>query len=64
MAYEQRPDSGILFRNHRKGDNAKAPDWKGTVNVEGEEYELAAWEREGKKGPFLSIKVSRPYRSG
>lgn len=60
MAYEQQPGQGIMFRNDRKEPGSKQPDWKGTVNVEGQPMELAAWVREGKRGEFLSIKISRP----
>lgn len=60
MAYEQQPGQGIMFRNDRKEEGSKQPDWKGTVNVEGQPMELAAWVREGKRGEFLSIKISRP----
>lgn len=57
MAYEQRPNSGILFKNDRKKEGSKQPDWKGNLNINGVTVELAAWEREGKRGVFLSLKV-------
>lgn len=58
MAYEQKPGQGILFVNDKKG-NDKAPDRKGTVNIGGETYDIAGWLKEGQKGPFLSLKVSK-----
>lgn len=53
-------NSGVLFKNET--DNEKAPMYKGKINVEGKEYELAAWLREAKsgKGKFLSLKVQEP----
>ena len=53
-------NSGVLFKN--ESDNEKAPMYKGKINVEGKEYELAAWLREAKsgKGKFLSLKVQEP----
>lgn len=60
MAYENRENSGIMFRNDRKEPTSRQPDWKGSIDVEGTPYELAAWVREGKRGEFLSIKISRP----
>ena len=55
-------NSGVLFKNET--DNEKAPMYKGKINVEGKEYELAAWLREAKscKGKFLSLKVQEPYK--
>jgi hypothetical protein len=54
-------NSGILFKNDYKNDNPKAPDYKGKINVDGEEKELAAWVKKGKKGKFMSLSVSEPY---
>ena len=50
-------NSGILFSNDKKG-NPKAPDWTGKINIDGVEKRLAAWERIGKKGKFLTLNVS------
>jgi hypothetical protein len=50
--------SGVLFKNDQKG-NEKAPWYKGKIQIEGQEYELAAWLRESKAGnKFLSLKAS------
>lgn len=57
MPFEQRPDTGTLFKNDRK-TTEKHPDYKGKILVGEEEYEIAAWIREGKKGKFLSLKVN------
>lgn len=53
-------NKGVLFTNDQKG-NIKAPVYKGKINVEGKEYELAGWVKEGKSGKFLSLTVSEPY---
>ena len=48
---------GALFRNAKEG-NDKRPDYRGPLNVNGEEFEMAAWLRESKNGKkFLSISV-------
>ena len=57
----QRPNSGILFKNSRK-NTEKHPDYTGSANVEGVDYELAAWIKEGRKGKFMSLAI-KPARS-
>jgi uncharacterized protein (DUF736 family) len=55
-------NSGTLWKN--ESDNEKAPMYRGKINVEGKEYEIAAWLREAKsgKGKFLSLKIQEPYK--
>jgi hypothetical protein len=50
-------DSGVLFKNDKK-ETDKHPDYTGKINVAGKELRLAAWIRDGKKGKFMSLKVS------
>ena len=49
-------NSGVLFPNNFK-DNPKQPDLKGSGDVDGVEYKLAAWTRTSNKtgGKFLSV---------
>ena len=61
MSNYDNTNSGVLFKNDKKG-NEKAPDYKGKINVNGKDYDLAGWLREGKTGNFLSVKVSEPYK--
>ena len=58
MAFEQRDLSGALFKNDKKG-NDKAPDYKGNAMVDGFEYNMAAWIKEGKSGKFMSVVFKR-----
>jgi hypothetical protein len=51
---EQRPGSGILFKNDRKQTDS-SPDYKGKININGIEYQLSAWIKEGAKGKFMSL---------
>jgi hypothetical protein len=57
--FQQKPNTGTAFNNDKKG-NDKAPDLRGTLNVEGKEYNIALWNKQGKKGPFYSIAISEP----
>lgn len=56
MEYDN-TNSGALFKNE-KATTEKSPQYTGKINVNGKEYRLAAWVKEGKKGKFMSLKVS------
>ena len=57
--FQNKPGFGSLFRNDKKSDNA--PDYKGGfADPNGVEYEIAGWLKEGKKGKYLSLKISLP----
>jgi hypothetical protein len=56
MSYQQRDNSGALFKND-KGDNPSRPDYRGDVMVDGQQYEVAAWIKEGNKGKFMSLSL-------
>ena len=47
---------GALFVNDRK-EQDNHPDLKGSINVDGKEYWLSAWNRDTAKGPVISISV-------
>ena len=48
---------GSLFKNDRK-DDAKFPDYKGSINVDGTDYWLSAWIKVSKDGQkFMSLSV-------
>lgn len=57
MAYEQRDNSGSLFKNDKKtADNH--PDYKGSIMVGGSEYWLSAWLKTSTKGvKYMSLAV-------
>ena len=54
---EKRDNSGVLFKSDKK-DNERAPDYKGNIMVDGQEYWLSAWIKEGKSGKFMGLAVS------
>jgi hypothetical protein len=51
-------NTGALHKNDKAG-NEKRPDYKGSINVRGEEFWLSAWIREKRdgSGKFMSLKV-------
>lgn len=50
----ERDNSGTLSRNERK-TSPNQPDHKGSITIEGREYWLSAWIKEGPKGRFFSL---------
>jgi uncharacterized protein (DUF736 family) len=56
MEYDN-SNRGSLFKNDRK-DDAKFPDYKGSINVDGTDYWLSAWIKVSKDGnKFMSLSV-------
>lgn len=49
-------NSGALFKNDKQG-NATWADYKGSITINGTEYWLSAWIKEGKEGKFMSLAV-------
>lgn len=58
MAFEQRDNSGSLFRNDRK-DKETHPDRTGTAMIDGVAYYVSGWIKNGSKGQFLSLSFKR-----
>lgn len=58
MAYEQRDNSGTLFKNDRR-EKESQPHATGTALIDGVEYYVSAWTKEGQKGRFQSLAFKR-----
>jgi hypothetical protein len=56
MAEYDNTNTFVLFKND-KGDNPKRPDYAGMANIDGIEFRLSAWVRDGKNGKFFSGSV-------
>ena len=68
MSYDN-TNTGALYKNDKEG-NAKRPDYRGKLNVEGREYWVSAWIKENQGvtgGKFMSLsmepKESQPQQS-
>lgn len=58
MAYVLRDGQGSLFKNENKtSDNH--PNARGELMIDGVLYEIAAWTKQGSKGPFQSLSAKR-----
>lgn len=55
MPYELRENSFLMFKNHGKEKNPKAPDYKGEGLINGRAHDAAIWVRQGQRGEFLSM---------
>jgi hypothetical protein len=60
---ENRNNTGVLFKNDRKQEELQ-PDYKGNVRVNGQEYWLSAWIKEGKNGKFMGLALSPKEEQG
>ncbi len=59
MAYEQRDNSGTLFKNERKTEGDNKPNMTGKAMIDGVMYFFDAWTKEGAKGKFQSVSFKR-----
>lgn len=59
MAYEQRDNSGSLFKNNRKEKDTH-PDFNGSILVDGKAYWISGWKKkkpsDGETWLSLSVK--------
>lgn len=51
MAYDN-TNSGLLAKNQRK-EQDNHPDYTGSINVDGQDYWLSAWVKQGREGTKL-----------
>lgn len=59
MAFVHKPNKGTLFPNDRK-ERDEHPDHKGSANIDGKEYWLSAWEKDGRLNMSFTMKDARP----
>jgi single-stranded DNA-binding protein len=63
MDTNQRDNSGVLFKNDKR-EKESHPHYKGNVRVNGQEYWLSAWIKEGKNGKFMGLALSPKEEQG
>ena len=51
QAYDN-TNSGILTKNDKQGNESR-PDYRGSINIDGVDYWLSAWIKEGRAGTKL-----------
>ena len=57
MSNYDNTNRGVLFKNDRKEKDTH-PNMKGSINVEGVEYWVSAWTKEGQNGKFISLSLT------
>ena len=60
MSYDN-TNKVVIFKNNKK-EKETQPDYTGTVNVEGKDYSVSLWIKEGKAGKFFSGKIQEPFK--
>lgn len=62
--FEQRDNSGTLFKNEKR-EKETHPHATGSAMIDGVEYWVSAWTKEGKNGKFQSLAFKKKEeRSG
>lgn len=54
MSYETKDNSGALFPNDRRSNDAQ-PNSKGQALIGGVEYWVSGWTKTGKNGKWISL---------
>lgn len=62
MAYKHKDMTGTIFKNKRKQEGDRTPDYRGEIMVSGDLFEIALWIKDGAKGKFFSAKI-QPSRN-
>jgi uncharacterized protein (DUF736 family) len=61
MSNYDNTNTGAIFKNEEK--IGAQPDYRGTINVDGVDKQIALWVKESKAGKkFFSAKISDPYK--
>lgn len=62
MSYEEKDGDFVLFRNNKR-KSEKSPHYTGTINKNGQKFNLSMWEKTSKNGnQFYSGKIGDVYQ--
>jgi uncharacterized protein (DUF736 family) len=51
--------SAAIYKNDKKGDNPKSPDYSGPATVDGQEKRIVGWISKDKNGKsFISVRIN------
>lgn len=71
--------NGALFKNTRKEEGTKQPDYNGNIEVTKEwldaqlaelgtkeslKINISGWKKESRNGPYISMSVNAPFKKG
>lgn len=57
-------NEGVIFKNDKKPEGSKQPDYRGEINCDGVKKEIALWVRKSEAGKsYFSVKISEPYQA-
>ncbi len=57
MSDFDKTNTGTLFKNDREGRSERFPEYGGSLNVDGQDYWVSAWVKDGQKGKFFSLAI-------
>lgn len=60
--FQMKEGSGQLFKNDKGGVESR-PDYRGNFLLNGIEYQISGWMKDGKKGKFMSLSVQEQKRA-
>ena len=59
---ETKQNEGAIFKNTKKPEGSKQPDYRGEIDCDGVKKEIALWLSESKSGvKYFSVKLSDPW---
>lgn len=58
------PNSGTLGRNERMRPDRQDPEYSGRCNIDGVDYWISAWIKEGPTGKFFSLSFRQKTGGG
>ena len=63
MAFEQKPNTGALFKNDKRTDENQWPHYQGSLNVRGEEFWLSAYLNTSRDGVRYMSLILKPKKA-